>query len=87
MNGIIITAIICVTLVVLAGIWDQAKDKLLKEQSALLAKYKGLVDGLMACVGANVQRNPERPTAAVEGKEMAWKKRRSVCSSSVSLLS
>jgi len=50
MNGIIITAIICVTLVVLAKIGADGdwKDKIIKEQLTLLGKYKALTDGLLA---------------------------------------
>ena len=50
MNAIIITAIICVTLVALALTGDAGKDKLIKGQAALLEKYKALVDGLLEAV-------------------------------------
>lgn len=50
MFGIIITAIICVTLVVLtkAGADSGWKDKMVKDQQELLGKYKALTDGLLA---------------------------------------
>lgn len=63
MNSIIIVSIICVTLVALALTGDVSKDKLLREQAALLGKYKALVDGLLEAV---------KPISSTTAAELKW---------------
>ena len=69
MNGIIIAAIICVTLVVLGRSGVQEKDRLIKGQAVLLEKYKAMVDALLAAVRDGELGAQEVPPPEIDGGE------------------
>ena len=68
-TAIIITAIICVTLVALSLTGDASKDKLLMEQAALLGRYKALVDMFLAAVPDGELGEQEVPPPEIDGGE------------------
>jgi len=69
MNGIIITAIICVTLVALAMIGDASKDKMIREQQHLLWRYKAMVDALLAAVPTKIGADSGRKDKMIKEQQ------------------